>query len=145
MTVGIADVATYLILVLLWRRQELSTTGAPFGVHGLDVLDPDIEEAADPVEVAWRLQSDRGLVVRRASALIDDDPAVGERDVGRFSGAFQRAAEHVGVKAPRTLNVVRDDEVGQHNSLCGRSCFGHLPPPLVGTHPPLRAGFAADM
>jgi hypothetical protein len=55
MTVGIADVATNLVLVLLRRRQELSTTGAPFGVHGLDVFDPDIEEAADPVGVAWRL------------------------------------------------------------------------------------------
>src|SRR5450755_1368041 len=33
MTVGIADVATDLVLVLLRRRQELSTTGAPFGVH----------------------------------------------------------------------------------------------------------------
>jgi hypothetical protein len=62
-TVGVADIAMDLILVLLRRRQEVSTTGTPFGVHGLDVLDPDIEEAADPVEVAWRLESDRGLVV----------------------------------------------------------------------------------
>src|ERR1700683_5320104 len=101
MTVGIAYVATDLVLVLLRRRQELSTKGAPFCVHGLDVFDPDIEEAADRVEVAWRLESDRGLVVGRASAHIDDDPAVGKRDVGRFSGSFQRATEHVGVEAPR--------------------------------------------
>jgi hypothetical protein len=53
MTVGIADVATDLVLVLLRRRQELRTTGAPFGVHGLDVLDPDVEEAAHGVVVAW--------------------------------------------------------------------------------------------
>ena len=77
-TIRVADVATDLVLVLLRRRQELSTTGAPFGVHGLDVLDPDVEEAADPVGVAWRLQGDRGLVVGRASAPVDDDPAVGE-------------------------------------------------------------------
>jgi len=29
--------------------------GAPLGVHGLNVRDPDIEEAANPVGVAWRL------------------------------------------------------------------------------------------
>jgi hypothetical protein len=46
MTVGVADVAPLLVLVLFRRRQELSTPGAPFGVHGLDVFDPDIEEAA---------------------------------------------------------------------------------------------------
>jgi hypothetical protein len=78
--VGIADVAANLVLVLFRRRQELSTPGAPFGVHGLDVFDPDIEEAADPVRIAWRLQGDRGLVVGRAAAGIDDDPRVGQRD-----------------------------------------------------------------
>ena len=82
MTVGIADVAADLVLVLLWWRQELSAPGTPFGVHGLDVFDPNIEETADPVELAWRLQGDRRLVVGRASPDIDDDPAVGERDIG---------------------------------------------------------------
>jgi hypothetical protein len=76
MTVGIADVAAGLVLVPFRRRKELSTSGAPFGVHGLDVLDPEIEEAADPVGVAWRLQGDRRLVVGRASAAIDDNPGV---------------------------------------------------------------------
>jgi hypothetical protein len=77
MTVRIADVAALLVLVLFRRRQKLSTPGAPFGVHSLDVFDPDIEEAADPVGITRRLQDDRGLVVGRASAGIDDDPAVG--------------------------------------------------------------------
>jgi hypothetical protein len=75
-TIGIADVATYLVLVVFRRRQEMSAAGAPIGVHGLDVLDSDIEEAADPVEVVRRLQGDRGLVVGRASAFVDDDPAL---------------------------------------------------------------------
>jgi AcrR family transcriptional regulator len=76
-TVGIADIAAGLVLVMFRRRQELSTPGAPFGVHGLDVFNPDIEEAADPVGIARRLQGDRRLVVGRASADIDDDPGVG--------------------------------------------------------------------
>jgi hypothetical protein len=58
-TVGIADVAARLVLVPFRRRQELGTAGAPFGVLGLDVFDPEIEEAADPVGIARRLQSDR--------------------------------------------------------------------------------------
>src|ERR1700728_3369727 len=76
MTVGIADVAALLVLVLLGRCQELSTPGAPFGAHAVDVFNPDLEEAADPVGIAWRLQDDRWLVVGRAAAAIDDDPAV---------------------------------------------------------------------
>lgn len=63
MIVGIADVATNLILVLFRRRQELSTPGTPFGVHGLDVSNPDIEEGADPVGIARSLQGDGRLVV----------------------------------------------------------------------------------
>src|SRR6202453_4547000 len=73
-TVGIADVAALLVLVLFRRRQEVSTPGAPFGVHGIDVFDPDIKEAADPVRIAWRLQDDRRLVVGRGSAAGGDEP-----------------------------------------------------------------------
>src|SRR5262249_48110362 len=109
-TVGIADVAADLVLVLFRRRQELSPPGTPFGVHRRDILDPDVEEAADPVGIAWRLQGDRRLVVGRASADIDDDPAVGERDIGHVPGEGHPAAEYLGVEAPRTLDIVRDDE-----------------------------------
>jgi hypothetical protein len=77
MTVGIANVATLLVLVLFRRRQEMSTPGAPFGVHRVDVFDPDIKEAADPVGITRRLQDDRGLIVGRAPAGIDDYLAVG--------------------------------------------------------------------
>jgi hypothetical protein len=73
----------------------------------------------------------------RATRVPADD---GSADRRWFSGAFQRATEHVGVEAPRALDVVRDDEVGQHDPLCRRSELGHLPPPLVGTHTPLTRG-----
>src|SRR4051794_34277182 len=144
MPIGIADVATDLVLVLFRRRQELSTARAPFGVHGLDVLDPYVEEAADPVGVAWCLQSHRGLVVRRASADVDDDPAIGERDIGHLSGEDHPAAKYFGVETPRPLNVVRDDEVAQDNPLRARRKLGHRTPPLVGKHP-LSTAFAAGV
>ena len=38
--------------MLLRRRQELRTPGAPLGVRGVDVGDPDVEEAADPVGIS---------------------------------------------------------------------------------------------
>jgi len=76
MTVGIADVAALLVRVLFRRCQELSTPCAPFGIHGIDVFDPDIKEAADPVGITRRLQDDRRLVVGRSAAGIDDNPAV---------------------------------------------------------------------
>ena len=138
MTVGIADVATDLVLVLFRRRQEIRTPGAPLCVHGVDVFDPDIQETADRVEITRRLQGDRWLVVGRASADIDDDPAVGQCDIGQPSEAGEGplAAEYFGVKPARPLDIVRDDEVGQHNSVCGRCDLGHLPPPLAGTRSP---------
>ena len=66
-TIGITDVATDLVLVLLRRRQELSTTRAPFGIHGMHVSYSNVEETADPVGIDRRLQGDRRLVVGRAS------------------------------------------------------------------------------
>src|ERR1700733_6365225 len=112
--VGVADVAAGLVLVLFGRCQEVGAAGAPCGVHGVDVFDPDIEEAADPVRVAWRLQGDRRLVVGGASAGVDDDPAVGQRDVGQPAGTGERhsAAEDFGVEVPGALDISGDNEVG---------------------------------
>jgi hypothetical protein len=39
----------------------------------MDVHDSDIEKAAHPVRVSWRLQYYGGLVVSQASAGTDDD------------------------------------------------------------------------
>ena len=52
--VGICDLATDLVLELLGGVRNYAPRGAPFGVHGVGVCDPDIEEAADQV---------RGVVV----------------------------------------------------------------------------------
>jgi len=105
-TVGISDVATDLVLVLLRRRQELGAPGAQFGVHGVDICDHDIEEAADPVGVAWRRKGDRGLVVGGASAAVDDDEAVGECDIGRLWAEHHPGTEYLDIEAPGALDVI---------------------------------------
>src|SRR5487761_1570168 len=86
MTVGIADVTTLLILVLFRWREEVGPPGAPLGVYRLDVSDPDVEEAADPVGIRRCLQDDGRFVIGRPAADVDDDPGVGQRDVSYVSG-----------------------------------------------------------
>ena len=96
-TVGITDVAADLVLVLLRGRQELSAPRAPFGVHPRHVLDPDVDEAAHPIWVGGRLEGDLRLVVGRASAGIDDDPTIGQCDVGRPAGTEKAATPRTSV------------------------------------------------
>ena len=106
-------------------------------------VDPDIEEAADPVGVAWRLKGDRGLVVGGASAAVDDDEAVGERDIGRLWAEDHRAAEYLGIEAPGALDVIGDDEVGTPSFALRAAWVRPLAPPLVGAHAPLTTGSEA--
>jgi len=104
--IGVAHVTADLRLVLLWRREELGTSRAPFRVDGLDIRDPDVQEAARAVRIRWRLERDRGLVVGRSATDVDDDPAVGERHVGRFTRADEPGAEDVCVEPNRALYVL---------------------------------------
>ena len=77
MTVGIADVAALLELVLFRQHQELSTPGAPSAYTASMSLTRILRKLLNPVGITRRLQDDRRLVVGRSSAAIDDDPAVG--------------------------------------------------------------------
>ena len=99
--------------------------GTPFGVHGVDVGDPDVEEAADPIGVARRLEGDRGLVVGGASATLMMMKLLASCDIGRLRTEDHRAAEYLGIEAPGALDVVGDDEVAHHHSQCGLRGFGH--------------------
>src|ERR1700753_4139639 len=69
--VGVADVGADLGLVDLRLGEEFGAAGAPLLVDGGDVLDADVEEAADPVGVGGRLQGDGRLVVGRPAAFVD--------------------------------------------------------------------------
>ena len=105
-TVGIADVAAPLVRVLFRRRQELSAPGAPFGVRGLDILDPDVEEAADPVRVARRLQVTVGLSSVGPPPVLMTIQLLASATFDRVSGKGHPAAEYFGVEAPRALDIV---------------------------------------
>jgi hypothetical protein len=91
----------------------------------VDVGDADVEEAADPVGVAGRLERHRRLVVGWPSAGVDDDPAVGERDDRRLAVFQYLPAEHAGVEAARPVDVGGDDEVREGDSLRGCRERGH--------------------
>jgi hypothetical protein len=90
--VRIADIAADFGFTRDRWREKLGAPRAPVLVHRLDVRNSDIEEAADPIWVTGRLQDDGRLVVGRAAADVDDDPAVGERDVCRLTSADGLAA-----------------------------------------------------
>jgi hypothetical protein len=75
---------------------------APLSLHSLYTASivgyPDVEEAAHPIRPG-RLQDDGWLVIGRPAAEVDDDPGVGELDVGRLTPADGLAAQHLGVEA----------------------------------------------
>src|SRR5260370_3557161 len=77
--VRIAEVAAGFRPAVDWRREELGASLAPRLVGRLDVCDADVQEAADAIEIAGRLEGDAWLVVSRSAADLDDDPAVRER------------------------------------------------------------------
>src|SRR5262249_43976616 len=78
--VGVAEVAAGFLSAVDWRCEEVGASFAPGLVDGLDVGDADVEEAADVIGIAGRLECDAWLVVGGAAADVDDDPAVRERD-----------------------------------------------------------------
>src|SRR5271155_1516631 len=97
-TIGIADITTDFVRVLLRGRQEFRAARAPFGVNSVHVRHSYIEETADPVGFGGRLKSDLRLVVGRTSADVDDDPTVRQLDIREPSGPGERipAPEHIG-------------------------------------------------
>jgi hypothetical protein len=125
MAVRVAHVAADLSAAVDRRRQEVGAAFAPGAVRAVDVGDANVEEAVDAVWVLWRLECDGRLVVCRAAADVDDDPAVGERNDRRFPVEQYLAAEDAGVEAARALDVRADDEVREGDALAGPREVGH--------------------
>src|SRR5882762_3271140 len=83
--VRVAEVAAGFLPAVDWGCEEVGATLAPGLVGGLDVCDADVQEAADAIGIAGRLEGDAWLVVSRSAADVDDDPAVRERDDRRLA------------------------------------------------------------
>src|SRR5580692_7286674 len=56
MTIGITDITTDFVRMLLRWRQEFRTARTPFGVHRVHISHPYIEETVNPVGIGGRLQ-----------------------------------------------------------------------------------------
>jgi transcriptional regulator GlxA family with amidase domain len=76
------------------------------------------------------------LVLGGSAADVDDHPAIRERDDRRLALENGLTAEHVGVEAPRALDVAGHDEVREHNPFlgCGELCHRTPPRDRVNSH-----------
>jgi hypothetical protein len=85
-TIGIAHVAARFPTVVVERLgEEERSFGAPLFVTGPDVGDAQVQEAVHPVEIQRRFEQNIGLVRRRATTRIENDPGIGELDIAGFS------------------------------------------------------------
>ncbi len=116
----VAEVAAGFLPAVDWRCEELGASLAPGLVGRLDVCDADVQEAADAIGIAGRLEGDAWLVVCGSAADVDDDPAVRERDDRRLAGENDLAAEDVAVEAGGAFDVLGDDEVRERDSVAQR-------------------------
>src|SRR5690348_3145070 len=142
MAVGVAHVTADLSAAVDRQREEVGAAFAPGVVGAVDVGDANVEEAGDAVGVLWRLECDGRLVVCRAAANVDDDPAVGERDDRRLPLEQNLSSENVGVEAARALDVRADDEVREGDALARLREVGHRyrsTNARSSTVPPMRA------
>ena len=76
MTIGVADIRADLGGMVFGVGQELGTLRRPLRVRRGDVRDPDVEERAGMAGVGWRRERHGGLIIGRAAADVEDQPAV---------------------------------------------------------------------
>src|SRR5262249_35313905 len=125
MPIRVAKVATDFCAAILWRREELSSACGPGLVDGLDIRDPDVEEAAGAVRVRRRLEDDRRFVVGRSTTDVNDHPTVRQRDDRGLALQHGLPAEHLRVEAARPIDVTGNDEMGEHETLVRCWKLGH--------------------
>src|SRR5215472_15659609 len=102
--IGIPNIAARLTVFRDWRGDELRSPAAPQVVAGLDIGDPDIQEAVEMIGIG-DAEGHRWLVGRPAAADVDDHPDVGELEVpGRIAvaSAQDASAEHALVEVERS-------------------------------------------
>src|SRR5215467_6878862 len=137
MAVGIANVCTYLGSVHLGLGEELGTPRRPLLVCLSDVGDPDVEECAGTTWVGGRGERDRGLVISRAAAVIEDEPGVHDLQDDRVAFTRHRRPEHRSVEVPRAVLVGHYEEVGDDEAVrrVREIAVVHLKPPSENGRP----------
>ena len=141
-TIRVADVGADLAAVILGLGQELGALRRPLRVGRGDVGHPDVDECAGTVRVSRRRERHRGLVIGRAAARIEDEPAVGDLHDDRVAFHHHLRPEHRAVELTGPVLVRDHQEVRDHEpALRGREVvIGHVAHPLnspsaaVGDH-----------
>ena len=120
-----------------WLGQELDTLRRPLRVGRGDVGDPDIEERAGVVRVIRRRERHRGLVIGRAAAGVEEEPAVGDLQDDRVAFHHHLRPEHRPVKLAGPVLVRDHQEVSEHEpALRGRGVvIAHVTHPLNSASP----------
>src|SRR5215510_2834069 len=91
--IRVAHVATNLTGMIFWLSEELRSSAAPFFVTLPHISDSNIHEAVGRVGIFRRAQRHGRLIIRRPTADVDNDPAVGQTNERGLAPAHNFAAE----------------------------------------------------
>ena len=122
-SVGIADVAADLVLVLFGRRHEFSATGAPFGVHGRDVFD------LEPVSCRTRIPSPSTARVKNPVRVASASGWVEVAESPVFSGSerqYQHRNNQQSARLHRSTNGVGATIASAGPRVPDGGCFGDV-------------------
>src|SRR6266705_3021794 len=132
--VGVADVCADLAAVVFGLGEELGSSGRPDLRCRGDVRDADVEEGADLVGVGRRCEGDRGFVVGRAAAVVEDERRVRYLQDDWIALAQDFPAEHGLVEVTGAVLVGDHEKEGDEEVPLspGVLVLAHLFPFLVG-------------
>src|SRR5262245_13685896 len=100
--------------------EKIRSPIAPLPVTGPHISDANIHKAAGRVEIFGRSKRDGRLIVGRATADVNDNPAIGKANDGWFATPHNLAAEDPRVKIRRARYVGYCQKMREHNSLTRR-------------------------
>ena len=125
--VGIAHVATPFPTVIVERLgEEERSFRAPLFVTGPDVGDAQIEEAVHPVEIQRGVEENIGLVRRRATTRIENDPGIGELDIAGIFRLDYFPAKNADVEVLRFFLIFHGEEMRDEKAFIGNRRVGQI-------------------
>src|SRR5215471_5550495 len=132
--IGVADVGADLGGVVFRFGEELGPFGRPVGVGGGDVGHPEVEERAGLIGVGRCGERNGGLVVGRAAAHVENEPAIGQSQDNGITLQQHRGPEHRPVKLTGPVLIGDHQEVGHHEAGLwgGKVVLAHRKPPVRG-------------